>query len=144
MSWNFAWMFIDMLRCYMNFSGFFYGIFNLIDIFLLCWLIVQACVTHVCISCVKFSYGFGWRWNLVCWLLTHCRTSLFWSHSFLICCHYFMNFWSECLCWCYELAWIIVSGLFDFHWPTFFCPIELKIDMLYIECVLFRCEFLWN
>ena len=39
---------------------------------------------------------------------------------FLICCHCFVNFWSECMCWCYELAWIIVSGFLDFYWPSLY------------------------
>ena len=55
-----------------------------------------------------------------------------------------MIYWNGCLFGCLELACINVSGLLDFHWPTFFCPIELKFDMLFIGYVLFRLEFLWN
>jgi len=42
------------------------------------------------------------------------------------------------------LAYLRLSELLDFHCPNSLGPNELKFDMLFIEYVLFRLEFLWN
>jgi hypothetical protein len=42
------------------------------------------------------------------------------------------------------LACFNLSGLYEFNFPTSTCPNSMKFDMLLIECVLFKLEFLWN
>ena len=141
---NFACDLLCMSSFAMNFCGNFWAIFYLIGIFACCLDILGFCLSDWLPCLVKCSYHIIWMWNFMEWFITCSLLIWLWSHSFLNCSHWFMNFWSECMCWYLELAWIIVSGFLDFHWPTSFCPIELKIDMLFIGYVLFRLEFLWN
>ena len=144
---NFACCVLYMSSFTMIFCMNCWFIFHLIEIFDCCLAFLGLCLS-ACLPCLmKCSYYIIWTWNLIEWFITCLGVVWLWSHPFLNCFHCFMNYGSWCLCWCFELAYIIVSGFLDFHWPSSFCPIELKIDMLYLEYVLFRCELFedfWN
>ena len=66
--------------------------------------------------------------------------SWFWSHSFIMCCHCFMIYWSWCMFWCFVWVCLNLLWLSDFHWPTSLDPNKLKFGMLIMLWMMFDHE----